>query len=261
MDAFPEYPEESVLVVGTVKNVRNFGAFIELEEYPGKEGFIHVAEIATGWVKRMSDYVREGQRVVCKVLRVDPSKGHIDLSLKKVNAHQKREKIQEWKNEQKARKLVEIVAERLETSTQDLMQEHGSDLMDEFGSLYVAFEEMARPDVKINKKKFKGKWIDVFREVAGENVSAPTATVDGVLEISCPKADGVERVKKALVAAEENGNGKVTIQYLGAPRYRIIATEKEYKAAEELIRKAADAAIASIENDEGAGSFDREALQ
>lgn len=260
MDAFPEYPEESILVVGTVKNVRNFGAFIELEEYPGKEGFIHVAEIATGWVKRMSDYVRDGQRVVCKVLRVDPSKGHIDLSLKKVNTHQKREKIQEWKNEQKARKLVEIVAERLNTSTQDFMQEHGSALLDEYGSLYFAFEEAARPDVKF-KKKLKGKWIDVFCEVAGENVTAPTATVDGVLEISCNKADGVESVKKALIAAEECGNGNVTIQYLGAPRYRIIATDKEYKAAEDLIRKAADMAIASIEKEEGAGSFDREALQ
>lgn len=260
MDVFPEYPEESILVVGTVKNVRNFGAFIELEEYPGKEGFIHVAEIATGWVKRMSDYVRDGQRVVCKVLRVDPSKGHIDLSLKKVNAHQKREKIQEWKNEQKARKLVEIVAERLNMPTQDFLQEHGSTLLDEFGSLYFAFEEAARPDVKLNKK-LKGKWIDMFCEVAGENVTAPTATVDGVLEISCTKSDGVERVKKALVAAEECGNGNVTIQYLGAPRYRIIATDKEYKAAEDLIRKAADMAIASIEKEEGAGSFDREALQ
>ena len=34
MEALPEYPEEGDLVVGTVKNVRNFGAFIELEEYP-----------------------------------------------------------------------------------------------------------------------------------------------------------------------------------------------------------------------------------
>ena len=103
------FPEEGDLVVCTVKSVRNFGAFVELEEYPDKEGFIHVAEIATGWVKRMSDYVREGQRIVCKVMKIEKAKGHIDLSLKKVNAHQKREKIQDWKNEQKAVKLIEIL--------------------------------------------------------------------------------------------------------------------------------------------------------
>jgi len=48
-----EYPEEGEFVVGTVKNVQNFGAFVSLDEYTGKEGFIHIAEIATGWVKRI----------------------------------------------------------------------------------------------------------------------------------------------------------------------------------------------------------------
>lgn len=258
MEALSEYPEEGDLVVGTVKNVRNFGAFIVLEEYPGKEGFIHVAEIATGWVKRMSDYVREGQRVVCKVLSVDPSKGHVDLSLKKVNAHQKREKIQEWKNYQKAEKLVEILAGRLGMSAEEFIQKYGTKLVDEYGSLYGAFEEAARPSIGLDKK-FKGKWVDEFCKVAEENVAAPSASVDGYLDISCMEPDGVERIKEALLAAEKVGNGNVTIQYLGAPKYRIIATEKEYKSAEELIRNAANAAISSIEKAGGTGSFEREA--
>ncbi len=110
-----EFPEESELVVCTVQNVKNFGAFVTLDEYGGKEGFIHIRDVATGWVKYIRDYVREGQKIVCKVLGVDMSKGHIDLSLKSVNEHQKREKIQQWKNENKAEKLMEIVAERLRT--------------------------------------------------------------------------------------------------------------------------------------------------
>jgi len=259
MDTFQEYPEESDLVVGTVKNVRNFGAFIELEEYPGKEGFIHVAEIATGWVKRMSDYVREGQRVVCKVLRIDTSKGHIDLSLKKVNAHQKREKIQEWKNEQKAHKLIEIVAAQLDMSTKDFMVKYGPVLLEEFGSLYVAFEEAARPDLKLDSKKFKGKWTDAFCAVARDNVAVPTASIDGVLEITCSGPDGIDKIREALLAAEAYSEGNVTIQYLGAPRYRIIVQDKEYKAAEELISNAANAAIETIMKSDGAGKFDREA--
>ena len=257
MEALPEYPEEGDLVVGTVKNVRNFGAFIELEEYPGKEGFIHVAEIATGWVKRMSDYVREGQRVVCKVLNVDRSKGHVDLSLKKVNAHQKREKIQDWKNEQKAQKLVEILAERCKMSPEDFMNKHGAAIIEEYGSLYNAFEEAARPDIGLDEK-FTGEWVQKFCKVAEENVAAPTASVDGYLEITCPCADGVEKIKEALKTAEKVGNGSVEVQYLGAPKYRIIATKEEYKGAEELIRKAAEAAIASIEDCGGTGRFDRE---
>ena len=106
------FPEHGELVVCTVKNVKNFGAFVTLDEYDDKEGFVHVRDVATGWVKYIRDYIREGQKIVCKVLGVDSSKGHIDLSLKSVNEHQKREKIQQWKNEKKAEKLgIRILSE------------------------------------------------------------------------------------------------------------------------------------------------------
>src|SRR4030043_674660 len=108
-----EYPDEGELVIGTVAKVENFGAFITLDEYPGKEGFIHIAEIATGWVKRIRKHIREKQKVVCKVMHVDKIKNHVDLSLKRVNEHQKREKIQEWKNSQKSEKLMEMLSKRL----------------------------------------------------------------------------------------------------------------------------------------------------
>src|SRR5512137_493107 len=108
-----EYPDEGELVVGTVIKVQNFGAFVTLDEYPGKEGFIHIAEIATGWVKRIRNHIKEKQKVVCRVMNVDRKKENIDLSLKRVNEHQKREKIQEWKNAQKSKKLFEMVAKLL----------------------------------------------------------------------------------------------------------------------------------------------------
>src|SRR5207302_7807512 len=79
-----DWPDEGELVVCTVANVKNFGAFVTLDEYESKEGFIHIAEVSSGWIKYIRDYVREGQKVVCKVLKVDQEKGHIDLSLKAV---------------------------------------------------------------------------------------------------------------------------------------------------------------------------------
>ena len=251
------FPEEGDLVVCTVKSVRNFGAFVELEEYPGKEGFIHVAEIATGWVKRMSDYVRDGQRIVCKVMKVEESKGHIDLSLKKVNAHQKREKIQDWKNEQKAKKLVEIVAERLGISEDEFREKYSPKLMEEFGGHYIAFEVAAEEGQL--PKKFKGPWADAFVQVAKENVTVSTAKVDGIIDLTCPGGDGIEKIKAALEAAESvaGETGSVKVQYIGAPKYRIVATEAEFKAAEDLIRTAANKAIDEIQKCGGTGKFER----
>src|SRR3972149_2969164 len=134
-----EWPEEGELVVCSVSNVKNFGAFVALDEYEGKEGFIHIAEVSSGWIKYIRDYVREGQKVVCKVLRVDTSKGQVDLSPKAVNEHQRREKIQEWKNEQKAENLLGIVAQRISKDVKACWDEFGYALLDSFGTLYRAF--------------------------------------------------------------------------------------------------------------------------
>ena len=116
------------MVVCSVQNVKNFGAFVTLDEYDDKEGFIHIRDVATGWVKYVRDYIREGQKVVCKVLGVDAKKGQIDLSLKSVNAHQKREKIKFWKTDKKAEKLMEIIAERMSITEDEAYNMFGYDL-------------------------------------------------------------------------------------------------------------------------------------
>ncbi len=46
------------------------------------EGLLHVSEISSSWIRNIRDFVREGQKMVLKVLRVDLEKGHIDLSLR-----------------------------------------------------------------------------------------------------------------------------------------------------------------------------------
>ena len=96
-----EWPEEGELVVGTVHKVLNYGAFATLEEYPGKEAFIHISEVSSGWVKNIRDFVRENQKIVARVLRVNPRKGHVDVSMKRIREI-RGQKIQAWKIEQKA---------------------------------------------------------------------------------------------------------------------------------------------------------------
>ncbi|HID47317.1 MAG TPA: S1 RNA-binding domain-containing protein, partial [Methanococcaceae archaeon] len=102
-----DFPEEGELVIGTVVDVKPYGAFVQLLEYPNREGMIHISEVSSGWVKNIRDHVKRGQRVVAKVMRVDKKKGHIDLSLKRVTEQQKKAKIQEWQRFQRAEKLLQ----------------------------------------------------------------------------------------------------------------------------------------------------------
>jgi translation initiation factor 2 subunit 1 len=253
----PEWPEEGELVVCAVKKVKNFGAFVALEEYGGKEGFIHIAEVAPGWIKYIRDYVREGQKVVCKVLKVDPSKGHIDLSLKAVNEHQKREKIQQWKNAQKAEKLLELVAQRLGEDVERCYSTFVEDLVEKFGSLYSAFEECAIDEDALKREGFAGKWMEAFREVARENIVPPMVKINGYLEMTCSRPDGVVHIRDALMGVQKEDGITVQVQYIGAPRYRIVVRAPDYKTAEEELQKAANRAIEEIRSRGGEGRFQR----
>ncbi len=252
------FPENGELVVCTVKNVKNFGAFVTLDEYDDKEGFVHVRDVATGWVKYIRDYVREGQKVVCKVLGVDSGKGHIDLSLKAVNDHQKREKIQQWKNEKKAEKLVEIVAERMGVSVDEAYDEFGNALLEDYESLYDSFES-AVADPEAFSEDYSGGWLETFLEVARENVAAPSVQIDGILEMTSFAPDGMDLVRNALKKGlEAAGDADADITCVGCPRYRVVVKAPEYKEAEEVLRNIANAAIGDLAAAGGTGSLKRE---
>jgi len=252
------WPEPGDLVVCTVKQVVDFGAFVALDEYEGRQGLIHISEVASGWIKYIRDHVREGQKIVCKVLNVDQSRHHIDLSLKDVNEHQRREKIQEWKADQKAWKWLQMAyADRPE----ELSRVAGK-LMEAYNGLYLALEEMAVAgpealgEVGLSEEDAK-----ILETLASENVKIPTVEISGYVDLSSPASDGVEAIKKALKQAKRIKDKDVTlnITYVGAPRYRIHVTAPDYKHAESTLKKSAQAAVKYIEQHGGEGAFYREA--
>ncbi len=250
-----EYPEEGELVVGTVTSIRNFGAFVTLDEYANREAFIHLSEVAAGWVKYIRDHVREGQKIVARVLRIDAAKGQVDLSLKRINDHQRREKVQAWKNEQRALRLAAPVAEALGKPTDEAVAAFGPPLVERYGSLFGAFEVASADPKRFQKENEKAPWVAAFLKVARDSIVPPRVTVLGTLEIKDLQADGIAHVRAALLAAEKVDPEAVEVQYVGAPRYRLRVQAGQYKQAEETLKKATDAALRAIKASGGEGSF------
>jgi small subunit ribosomal protein S1 len=76
------YPPDSV-VKGTVRNLTNYGAFIEIEE--GIDGLLHVSDMS--WTRKIShpsEIVEKGQAIECRVLSVDQDRRRIALGLKQL---------------------------------------------------------------------------------------------------------------------------------------------------------------------------------
>jgi len=255
------WPESGELVVGEVDEIEDFGVFVDLKEYEDKRGLTHISEVASGWIKNVRDHVREGQTVVAKVLDVDEDAQQIDLSIKDVNDHQRSDKIQEWKNEQKADNWMLLAFG--EDVDDDEYARVANELLAEFGSLYAGFEEAAiHGQEALEPTDLDDDDIDALVETARENVSVPYVDVTGYVDLECGTSEGVDAIKEALQAAE--GNGEVPdevdleVTYVGSPEYRIKVRAPNYKTAESQLEESADRAIAAIEEIGGTGGFHRD---
>ncbi|NIP34700.1 MAG: S1 RNA-binding domain-containing protein, partial [Thermoplasmata archaeon] len=111
-----EWPEVGDLVVATVQRIAGHGAYVALDEYDGKEGLLHISEISSRWVRNIRNHVRERQKVVLQVLRVDPSREQVDLSLRRVTQDERRKKLEDWKKNRKAETILKGVAVGLNMS-------------------------------------------------------------------------------------------------------------------------------------------------
>ena len=82
-DILGRYPENSE-VAGKVRNLTNYGAFIELEE--GIDGLLHVSDMS--WTRKIShpsEVLQKGQQVKCRVLSVDQNRRRIALGMKQLD--------------------------------------------------------------------------------------------------------------------------------------------------------------------------------
>lgn len=78
--------EVGTIVEGKVTGFTSFGAFIDLGE--GKKGLVHISEVASDYVKEISDHLTVGQSVKVKVVSIGDD-GKISLSIKRANEEKK----------------------------------------------------------------------------------------------------------------------------------------------------------------------------
>lgn len=91
-------------VKGTVVQIKEYGAFVELE--PGLDGLVHISEVAPKRVENIGDVLSVGQEIEAKVLAIDVDRHRISLSLKDMELH--------TEATEEAEEVVEEVSEELE---------------------------------------------------------------------------------------------------------------------------------------------------
>lgn len=245
------FPEESELVMCTVTQVLHNSVFVNLDEY-GKQGMIHISEVSPGRIRNIRDFVRIGKVVVCKVLRVNERKGYIDLSLRRVNDSQRRQKVNLVKQEQLAEKIIEHVAKQHDISVRDLYNKVGKVVFKDYDSLYYFFEDIVTENETIDTLGLKKDIEASLKEVVLQRIKPKVYELKAIVSLSTYNPEGVELVKKILTDAEKLG---VNIYYKGGGMYYVETSSVEIKEAKDIMKKVEKHIIKKIDKI-GEGSFE-----
>jgi len=256
MSSAPDYPEVGDLVVATVTRVVDYGAYVKLDEYSGVEGLIHISEVASTYVKNIRVHVREGQKLVLKVLRVSSQRAQVDLSLRRVTGREKSEKMLEWKKVKKADSIIKGAAEKLKATNEDT--EKIKDMIcEKFDNPFDAFEDTVdEGEETFTSLGINEEWAKALNEVSRGKIRLERAKVIGTVELTCSKTAGVEAIRQALRIAKKAKKTRgttVKVYTIGSPRYRLEVRSKEITDAQTTLNQAITDVLSSIKSLGGEG--------
>src|SRR5581483_5734708 len=257
-DEVQRLPEEGEIVIATVKEVTGHGAYVTLDEYSNMTGFLHISEIATGWIRNVERYVRPKQKAVLKVIRVNKTRGEVDTSLKQVSGEERKSKLIEVKKNEKATAFMDFIKSKLKL-TNPQVNEIEEKILQKYDYVYDAFEAIARKGPDAIQNLDLAAEVKQAMEEESNKIQIPQVEVRGVMEISSKKPDGIEMIKSTLASAESNkGGASTSVTYIGAPRYRIIVMAENFKVAEKTMNNTVEKVRSAIEKQHGMFNFSRE---
>ena len=249
-----EIPEQGEIILATVTKVMDHGAYVTLDEYDDIQGFLHISEIAPGWIRSVNRFVKDGEKKVLLVKKVKSN--DIDLSLKQVSKDQKKQKLKEVKKYEKGKTLLENLQEKVNLTDEEV-EKLEDKFYTKFDSVYDGFMEIARNGVSIVTDLKLTKKITTSIEEICSKIKLPSVEIRGIMEITSDKSNGVEIIKKTLLDVIKK-DSTMDITYLGAPKYRISITSEDFKSAEKSLKPIIEEIQTNIEKKKGSFKFTRE---
>lgn len=247
-------PDENELVMCTVTNIHFHSVFCNLDEY-GKTGMIHISEVSPGRIRNIRDFVKEGKKIVCKVLRINQEKGHIDLSLRRVNEGQRREKVNQLKQEQVCEKIVEQVAKKHKVDLKKLYTEIGKQLFETYDGLFPCFEEVSLGETNLEKLGIKKDIAKELTELIEQRIKPEEITLSGDLTLTSYAPNGAEIIKDAIKKGMDT-KGDITIKYKGAGLFHVDVKDIDPKQAQKTLNQITSTIIDQMKSHKNStGSF------
>lgn len=224
-------PLKGELVLCTVKRLEPHSAFVEIDNYEGANGMIHISEVALRGVKNIKNHLSVGEKVVCKVLYVKDNL--VDVSLKRVKSGERKRKLDELRVRNRFYHLVEHACQ--EAGSKKLTDKVINLFIDEYGSLLSAHEALRSKGLKfLDNVDLPSKVKPLIRDSFQSLLKQLSVEIKRELTVSSTASDGLTRIKKLLTSFSKPKKTKVDISYLGSGKFLVVIEALNYKLAEEF---------------------------
>ena len=235
-----ELPDANELVVATVREIFDYGAYVTLDEYNDMRAYLPWSEVSSRWVRDIRDVLKEGQKIVVKVIRVNKKKKYVDVSLKRVYDSDRKRKMLEFKRRQRAEKILELAASQMGKTRREAYEQVGWRLEDYYGEIFAGFEQAAmRGEEALREAGVAEEWIPVLMKIIEKQIEVRKVKVEGTALVRSEKPNGVEVVRSILLAMKKAGDGaQVRVYSIGSPKYRVEVIADDYKQAERTLSQA-----------------------
>lgn len=206
------------IVLCTVDRIVGTAVFVKIEG--NDEGSIILSEIAPGRIRNLRNYVVPKKKIVCKVLRI--SGDRIDLSLRRVTQKEKKEVMEQDKQEKSYIKILKsVLKEEAEKSIEEILKEK---------KIYEFLQEAKENPANLEKIVGKNNSKKILNILKTEKQKK--AIIKKEILLTTTKPNGVELIKNIL-----GGINNAEVKYISAGRYALKTEDENLKTADNKLKE------------------------
>lgn len=223
-------------------------------EYDGIEGMILLSELSRRRIRSVQKLIRVGRNEVVVVMRVDPDKGYIDLSKRRVSAEEVVKCEEQYEKGRAVDSILTQVAKRRNVPTESLYEQIAWPLQRKYGHAYEAFKlSIQEPEVVFGPLEIEPDTLAELKHTIARRLTPKPVKVRADIEVRCFAYNGIEAIRKALKAGEALSTEAVPIKVrlVAPPLYVMSTTSTDKSAAIETMEKAVEAINQTITEEKG----------
>lgn len=269
-----KFPEIETTVMAQIKSINpDVCAYVSLLEYNNIEGMLSFTELSRRRIRSVANLVKIGRVEPLMVLHVDPEKGYVNLSKRRISEEEMNGCEELYSKSKHVHSIMRHVAESANIDLEELYLQVGWPLYRKYGHAFEAFKAIVNdPDQVFNGLNREHKEIgpdgqEVTKMIPAVSDEIKEALVKDIrrrmtpqplkiradIEMKCFKFDGILHIKEAMRKAQAEGNDDcpVKIVLVGPPLYVLNTQTLDKEQGITVLNKAIAACTEEIQRHEG----------